>query len=332
MRYVCWGLLSGLLVGITTQVAHAGFIRHDRTVTPYNQLALRPEFAAAGFVFHPSVGFWHTGTLVAPNVVLTAAHAFDPDGVGAVTRDTEGVFFGHHHNPPFETDRFYIKKVILHPKWPNPAPQHDLALLFLDRSVKDVAPVRIATINPQGLKGVSVGYGIQGDGLGHELTDANPRLAFEVSIDYVGPEDGLLLNHFGLDPEFAEQIGVTIRSDFDHPDGLTNSYGDEFPLDLEGGSETGDSGGPLYIQDGSGWAVAGVLFGGFNPYDDIGYGKVNMWAPLYLEENQRFIRDHSVEIIPEPTGLALAMLAAGLGLCLFRRCGRPAADAMSASS
>jgi secreted trypsin-like serine protease len=318
MRFLCFILLSVVFIGTSAQSSLAGFIRHDRPVSAYNELALKPEFAATGYVYHPSVGFWHTGTLVAPNIVLTSAHAFDPDMTGIVTRPVREVVFGFHHQP-LTGKTYRVSHVIPHMFWPLKAPQHDVALLYLEEPVEDVTPARITTKKPHGLTGVSVGYGIQGDGLGNELVGANQRLASEVQIDYVGPEDGHLLDYLGLAPEFAEEVGTTIRADFDHPDGSTNTYGGQYPLNLEGGTATGDSGGPLFIQDEQGWAVAGVLFGGFNPYGDMGgYGNVSIWTPLYLEDTQSFLRQFGVEVVPEPSSIALALMGA-TGIFWMRR-------------
>ncbi|MFQ3649327.1 MAG: trypsin-like serine protease, partial [Gemmataceae bacterium] len=269
----------------------------------------------------------HTGVLVAPQTVLTSAHAFDGDFSGEVTRDLSGVVFGFHPYP-LEGETYSVQRVVLHPAWPTKPAQHDLALLFLDRPVEDVTPARVFSGNPLGMHGVAVGYGVQSDGYGNELVGANPRIAFENTIDYVGPEDGRLLSYLGEDPARAHEVGVTLRSDFDDPSGTANSYGGVEPLALEGGTATGDSGGPLFVPHHGEWKVAGVLFGSFNPYEDLygemGYGNVALWSPLFLAENQSFLRDNKIEVlrgpqeVPEPGGLILAGLGGLLGVVVRR--------------
>lgn len=297
----------------------AGYIRHDVPASEYNALAMRPEFAAAGYIYHDSVGFWHSGVLVAPDIVLTAAHAFDPDATGHIGVPLTNIYFGTSPTP-LEGATYAVRSVKLHPAWPNKAAQHDMALLYLDRPVEGVRPARVWAVNPLDKVGVSVGYGLQGDGYGNELIGAAWRLALQAKIDYVGPEDGNLSQFAGLAPEEAENVGVTIRSDFDRPDEATNTYGSPKPLPLEGGTATGDSGGPLFIQAENGeWFVAGILFGGFNlfaedPDNRYGYGDVSMWAPTFHSNNQAFLQGNGIPVVPEPSGLVLGLIAIATGV------------------
>jgi len=219
-----------------------------------------------------------------------------------------------------------VTDILLNPAWPNRPAEHDLALLKLDRPVQGIVPARVRAIHPLGQVGVSVGYGIQGDGFGRELTDTVWRLAHEVTIDFVGPEDGKLIEAVGAPPEEAANVGTTIRSDFDHPEGSTNTYGSAWPLPLEGGTATGDSGGPLYLPSTTGeWFVVGILFGGFNPYgadfDEDGYGDVSLWSPLFSATNQEFLRSNDIPVVPEPSTILMTFigLLGGTMLLLIRR-------------
>jgi hypothetical protein len=68
----------------------------------------------------------------------------------------------------------------------------------------------------------------------------------------------LIVRHDGvIDPN-----GTILLSDFDSPGGTNNSLGpwgsSATPLDLEGMGAPGDSGGPVFIQVGSTWYIAGV--------------------------------------------------------------------------
>jgi hypothetical protein len=306
-------LAVSILLG-THSTSPAGFIRHDVPAVEYEQLALNPHFAAAGYIFHESIGFWHSGVLVTPNTVLTAAHAFDPDFTGSITRPTDEIYFGTSPNP-FDGPVYKVTSIQLNPAWPTRPAEHDLALLKLERPVEGITPARIRAINPLGKVGVSVGYGLQGDGLNQELVGTSWRLAYEATIDYVGPEDGRVTEAVGAPPEEAANFGTTIRSDFDHPDGTTNTYGTAWPRRLEGGSATGDSGGPLFVSSDTHdeWFVVGILFGGVNPYhpddDDDGYGNISLWSPLFSTTNLDFLRTNDVPVVPEPSAIALLFVS-----------------------
>jgi hypothetical protein len=295
-----------LLIHTTSQ---AGLIRHDVPATEYERLAQNPHFAAAGYVFHGSIGFWHSGVLVTPNTVLTSAHAFDPEFTGNITRLLTEIYFGTSPNP-LDGPTYTVTDVLLNPIWPMRPAEHDLALLRLDRPVEGVTPARVRAVHPVGSVAVSIGYGLQSDGLGRELKDIAWRLAHEATIDFVGSEDGKVIAAVGAPSEEAKNFGITIRSDFDHPDGSRNSYGSAWPRLLEGGTATGDSGGPLFVssQTSDEWFVAGILFGGFNPYhypDDNGYGNISLWSPLSSAANQEFLRDNGIAVVPEPSTIIM---------------------------
>lgn len=304
----------------------AGFIRHDQPLENYQDASLVDAFASAGYVYHPSVGYWHSGTLVSPTAILTSAHAFDPEGTGRLTRDLSGVRFGFDQEPL--TGAVYaVRDVILHPKWPEQAPQRDLAIAILDRPVTNVSPARVAAVNPAGKRGFSVGYGLLGDGLGNFVESAIPRLAIEHELDYVGPEDGKLLDFIGQSAVNADQIGRTIRSDFDHPAQSTNSYGSSAPLTLEGALSTGDSGGPLYVQHNDTWFLTGVAFGSFNLFgEESSYGTINLWVPLDIPDNIEFLTNHSISVegydspinTPEPTSFLLVVTGLVLAVSSWR--------------
>ena len=92
-------------------------------------------------------------------------------------------------------------------------------------------------------------------------------------------------------------VGGLLAFDFDDPDGLVNSLGDDVQnldesllgdgtseagaLDFEGTTVEGDSGAPLFIQIDGNWYVAGVLPGGATDpianHDDSGYGDISIF-------------------------------------------------------
>ena len=225
--------------------------------------------------------------------VLTAAHVVD---------------FGTPSEWSFVlgTNTYSVAAIILHPNWTGDiANGHDIALVKLNSIVSGALPAQIYTGDPNtllGAVGYSVGYGGHGNGLtGYTDFDDNAR-AMENVIDAF--------------------LGDVFLSDFDHPDGTTNaleSFGsDANPLNLEGNGAPGDSGGPVFVLDGTSWYIAGVHsfiadvglpIGNENPdarYGDLtGSTRVDLYA------------DWINSTVPEPA--SMTALAVGLVGVLARR-------------
>ncbi len=97
-------------------------------------------------------------------------------------------------------------------------------------------------------------------------------------------------------------------SDFDDETVNNNSLRDfgssAVPLVNEGSTALGDSGGPLLVELGGEFLIAGVLSGGSIPVN--GYGDIS-W--------------HTAALIPEPSSTLALMTfgAVGIGISLYRR-------------
>lgn len=228
--------LGASLVGST---ARAGAGRHDRPEERYLEMA--EQFPAVGSV----VGMF-TGTLVAPEWVLTCAH-----GAEVLDRIVPNE---NLRTVRLAGKKYRITSVVLHPSRKDTAgkrrldvvqkehgDQHDIALLRLGKPVTNVSPLGLYT----GEGEVDVGCVLAS--CGGWIPDGRVGLPLEKAVDAKRGELYAGTNRIdGID-----ESGLLVVS-FTSPDrGAT---------DLEiGGTGAGDSGAPVLIQDGGHWKVAGVL-------------------------------------------------------------------------
>ena len=288
------------------QPADAATIRHDRSDGLYVNNADKGRFDAVGRVVGP--GFLASGILISPNLVLTAAHVTS-EVQQALTFEVGGRSYSS-------------RRIATHPTWNrDPASGVDLGLFELNRAVTGLPPAKLNTnVEPVGREATIVGFGRTGTGLTGDVKYDGQKRAPRNTLDGYG---------------FGRQDVLMI--DFDHPTTANYStFGSSTPLEREGLTIFGDSGGAAMIENRGQWFVAGVTsfvmqgsasnLGLWADYGDLaGFTSVRShlaWINGYLSGTGAWaspsfagaaprstLARPAVMSVPEPSSLASLMVA-----------------------
>ncbi len=303
-------LLSAFM-GLAMSNAHAIVVRSNQSDTLYQNLGSKSVYASVGRLDGTTnrSGFLASGTLIAPDWVLTAAHVVDNAKTLSFTIGGE----------TYEVDR-----KISNPNWNgNLWSGYDIGLVHLSKVVPNVAPAVIYTGSGElNQTDTVVGYGKTATlDSGLKKADGRKRAAQNV-ISQI--ENNRLLVAKVDEPLSLGSV----------PLGAARS------LPLEGLIAPGDSGGGLFITTASGTYLAGVnsfIGSGFGlPVSDYGnfsgHTRVSAFS-RWIESNVRgdvsSVSDELAEAAgaapaptliaaPEPGSLAL-LAAAGVCLAISRR-------------
>lgn len=205
-----------------------------------------------------------SGTLIAPNVVLSARHC----GISAGTL----VRFGDNSNSADFTTT--VQSTSLPDGNGSLLDGGDVSIHVLNANVPaNIAePMRLIdeTNELVGKVAATVGYGFNGLGsVGHQFSADGFRWGGENVIDVYGSP--------------ANSGGSNIIStDFDNSAGSTNTIpsSSSSPLEFEATTAPGDSGGPVLVQSGTEWVIAGVLSGGTTSTSV--FGDISWWTGTAL--------------------------------------------------
>lgn len=257
--------------------------RDDQPDSLYLSLGASPEYDCVGKLSSTLEG---SAVLIAPDWVLTAAHNLVAASsatftVNDVTYSSSQVF----RNPGWNGNAFN---------------GYDFGLVHLSTPVLNVTPATLyGGVAEIGQVATLLGFGMQGTGLtGYQNLDYQKRGCQNV-----------------IDGNFGNPA-VLLGCDFDNPNNpADNGFGDATPLNLEGAVAFGDSGGGVFITEGSTTYLAGIISfiaasdGSANSdYGDVsGFGRISAATPWIMS------------IVPEPSTVALT--AAG-GIVFGWTCSR----------
>lgn len=216
---------------------------------------------AAPFDAVVEVDFGCTGTLIADNVVLCARHC----GVGA--GDT--IVFGDNAGGGGIFNAT-VQSSFLPAGSGSLLDGGDVSILTLTSAVPSniAEPMRLIdeTDALEGMLCATLGYGYNGLGSsGHGFSADGFRWGGENIIDVYGSPAGTSGSNI-------------ISTDFDDGSGGANtiSGSSPTPVQFEATTAPGDSGGPVLVQFGSEWVIAGVLSGGTTSTSV--YGDISWWT------------------------------------------------------
>jgi len=250
---LCRPCIAILLCVMPTWQAFAGTIRHDRPDSSYTSLSAS----------YPSVGrltwgsYICSATLIDDNWILTAGHCLDEVGYSADdwTFDLSDSGGGTH----IGAERF------IHPGWVGDLTDGtDIALLRLQtvETVVSAAAINSAT-SEVGRTATHVGYGRTGTGLTGMNAPAGTKRAGNNVIDL----DGSSVSGYN---------DMVLFEDFDSGSAGDNWSGSQTQLDLEYLIASGDSGGAMFVDFGSGDVVTGVhsFIASVDTNTDADYGDI----------------------------------------------------------
>ena len=282
---------------------------------PYQSSLQYPDLSVVGALISSQGNKLGTATLIAPDVVVTAAHVLENYFSDNADPSEWKFYLGAERSDP---DVYEIESFTLHPSWKIRQKDvklldrnnvHigdgdgdllgvDIALAYLKAPILDVFPARLPNEydDPLGERAVLAGFGnvvngatgVEDFGNSKRIGGENTfdRSVAKVSVPQTWDPDGDNIS----EPVLNSSLGGLLGVDFDSPSNLNNSLGQgesidllgngtsvASPLSLEASTAPGDSGGPAFSHTQDYWRVHGVVSYGTT---NSTYGDVTIYTRL----------------------------------------------------
>lgn len=264
---------------------------------PHSPSESTPDFSPVGVLLSRS-GTVGSGTLIAPNVLVTAAHVLRNSFADEVNPADWEFLLGSNEDWTTSEGKNKVKHILLHPGWTARQNRYnrfgdgdelgvDVALVFLDQPIDGVFPARIPESNddPLGKRAVLAGYGTLVEGINGKRLESNQRRVggeniFDRSVAKVvkeGVPDSYLGGLLAIDFDSSSSVHNTLGEGKKGLELLGEGQSDLAPLPLEATTAYGDSGGPAFARTQNEWRVHGVVSYGTK---NSRYGDVTVFTRL----------------------------------------------------
>lgn len=290
-------------------------IRNDLTLRDYEQIGNNeppfntskyPDFSSVvSFVYSldgsDDFEFLASGVLVSPEWILTAGHNFFVSDNQNAPAPASGILVVLGNDPNDSSKEVEIESLTFFPTWLENddiyGNANDLCLVKLKSPINSITPAKLLkeTSERIGSTTWSAGFGDYSQQAGQDSEAYSLRHAISNTLDRVA-------SGISSSSSSGTFTGGLLAFDFDSPSGTINSLGDNYvsedekllgggtssptPQTYEGCAVEGDSGGPLFLQIGNEWLVAGILSGSleepFVGHRRNSYGEIDVFIRVSL--------------------------------------------------
>jgi hypothetical protein len=301
-------LALAVLSVLMARPASAIVVQDEQNDALYRALGSSSPFESVGrFTGKTSTaGFLASGTLVAPDWVLTAAHVVD--GAKSLTFSIGGQIY-------------QVDRTVPYPSWNKDLwSGYDIGLVHLTKPVDNIKPAKLYTGSAElNHSDTVVGYGKTGTGVSGDTKCDGIKRAAQNVITEIDNKRLLVADFQNPQPQRAVSLGS------------------ERPLPLDGLIAPGDSGGGLFITTPTGTYLAGVnsfvgsdygsprsVYGSFSGHTRVSAFREWIEAKIRGEEAcvpaDKETKEPDLTIYPAPEpGSLILLVAAGAMLWMSRR-------------